>query len=215
MKRIFIVIGILLSLSSLHAEDSIVIDADGSVKITVNGNLFTIESLLPPIGSIEAYGGTEAPEGWLICDGRSLNSSEYPDLYAIIGTNFGDGSTDGDGGEAEGDFNLPDLRSRFLRGVDSETDRDPDLEKRKDIQGDSQNDVGGIQDDAFQGHWHLLQYGQNEVHARNETDVWENPGTHTATNAVKEPISDGKHGDPRVSSETRPVNVAVNFIIKY
>ena len=27
--------------------------------------------------------------GWLVCDGRSLSRAEYPELFAIIGTDFG------------------------------------------------------------------------------------------------------------------------------
>ena len=41
---------------------------------------------------------------WLLCDGRSLQISSYPQLYAIIGTSFG--SVDAD------HFNLPDFRGR-------------------------------------------------------------------------------------------------------
>ena len=63
-----------------------------------------------PIGTINAYGGTTAPEGWLLCQGQALSRIEYKDLFAVIGTNFGsgDGSTT---------FNLPDLRGEFLRGA--------------------------------------------------------------------------------------------------
>lgn len=43
-------------------------------------------------------------DGWLLCDGRSLSITEYPDLFAIIGTQFGS--------EEEGYFNLPDPRDR-------------------------------------------------------------------------------------------------------
>jgi microcystin-dependent protein len=47
--------------------------------------------------------------GWLICDGRSLNRATYAALFAIIGTNFGyaSGTT----------FNLPDCRGRVLGGA--------------------------------------------------------------------------------------------------
>ena len=38
---------------------------------------------------------------WLICDGRLLNASEYPDLFQLVGQRFG-----GTGEE----FALPDLR---------------------------------------------------------------------------------------------------------
>ena len=46
--------------------------------------------------------------GYLVCDGRSLSTSTYAELYSVIGTTFGSGS---------GTFNLPDARSRTLGAV--------------------------------------------------------------------------------------------------
>lgn len=48
------------------------------------------------------------PVGWLECDGRMLNSAEYPRLFAVIGTAYG--------GDGVGTFNLPDLRGRVPLG---------------------------------------------------------------------------------------------------
>lgn len=44
--------------------------------------------------------------GWLKCDGRSINRTEYANLFNVIGTSFGsvDSNT----------FNLPDCRGRVL-----------------------------------------------------------------------------------------------------
>lgn len=48
---------------------------------------------------------------WLICDGRSLSRTDYAELFALIGTTYGnnDGST----------FKIPDARGRVLGGVGS------------------------------------------------------------------------------------------------
>jgi len=64
---------------------------------------------LVPAGTIHAYGGSTPPTGYLLCDGAVLEISEYPALFAAIGTNFGapNGTS----------FNLPDLRGQFLRGM--------------------------------------------------------------------------------------------------
>ena len=48
------------------------------------------------------------PVGWLECDGRMLNSAEYPRLFAVIGTAYG--------GDGVATFNLPDLRGRVPLG---------------------------------------------------------------------------------------------------
>jgi microcystin-dependent protein len=42
--------------------------------------------------------------GWLICDGRALNISEFPQLYNVIGTSFGSNSSS--------DFKLPNPAGR-------------------------------------------------------------------------------------------------------
>ena len=63
-----------------------------------------------PIGAIQAYGGAEAPRGWLLCDGSAVSRTVYSELFAKIGTAFGpgDGSTT---------FNVPDLRGTAPAGI--------------------------------------------------------------------------------------------------
>jgi microcystin-dependent protein len=57
-----------------------------------------------PPGSITAYATTTAPTGWLLCNGATVASTTYADLFAIIGWSYG--------GTPGGDFVLPDLRGR-------------------------------------------------------------------------------------------------------
>ena len=45
-----------------------------------------------PIGAIMPFAGSVAPAGCLFCDGSSLNSADYPDLYNVIGTTYGGGT---------------------------------------------------------------------------------------------------------------------------
>lgn len=87
-------------------------------------------------------------------------------------------------------------QARFLRGTISET--------------------GVEQDDAFQGHWHNLGihfqgYSAGvrgwDIHDMNTVNRFFN-------NRVREAISDGVHGTPRVASETRPINMSIRWIIK-
>ncbi len=55
-----------------------------------------------PIGKWIAHKGTNIPSGMLICDGRTVERDEYPELYEKIGTDFGSG-------DGITTFNLPDL----------------------------------------------------------------------------------------------------------
>jgi microcystin-dependent protein len=63
------------------------------------------------VGSVSAFAMPTAPTGWLVCDGSAVSRTEYADLFAAIGTIWGDG----DGAST---FNLPDLRGEFVRGFD-------------------------------------------------------------------------------------------------
>ena len=68
----------------------------------------TAQGPIMPIGTILPYGGTVAPPGFFICDGTERSISTYAALHAIIGTNFGVGTSV--------TFKLPDFRGRTLLG---------------------------------------------------------------------------------------------------
>jgi len=62
-------------------------------------------------GDIKDTAATNAPTGWMFCDGRALSRTTYASLFAAIGTAWGagDGSTT---------FNIPDFRGRIRVGRD-------------------------------------------------------------------------------------------------
>lgn len=62
------------------------------------------------IGNIIAFSGLNIPEGYLDCDGSDVSRYEYPDLFSVIGTTYGDG----DGSTT---FNLPNLNGRVVMGT--------------------------------------------------------------------------------------------------
>ena len=72
----------------------------------------TINIVVPdalPTGSYIQFAGSQAPDGFLVCNGGEISRTTYSALFAVIGTTYGsgDGSTT---------FNLPDLTDRFLQG---------------------------------------------------------------------------------------------------
>jgi len=81
-------------------------DEIGEIWIAVQ-NSFERSSFMDA-GLIMHYAGSTIPDGWLACDGSSVAQSEYPELYAVIGTTFG-----GSGAN----FNLPNLEDRFIVGA--------------------------------------------------------------------------------------------------
>lgn len=64
-----------------------------------------------PVGVVEAFAGSNAPNGWLICDGSQVSRALFPELFSVIGTTYGSG----DGFTT---FTLPDLRGRTIAGKD-------------------------------------------------------------------------------------------------
>lgn len=81
------------------------------------------------LGSIATFAMPEQPDGWLACDGQEVSRQTYARLFAKIGTTFGEG-------DGESTFNLPDLRSVFVRGWDEE------------------REFASLQEDQMQGHTH-------------------------------------------------------------
>ena len=63
----------------------------------------------PPTGTIIIYAGTSDPVGWIICNGREVSRIDYVKLFNVISTSYG-------GGNGSTTFNLPDLRSKVIRG---------------------------------------------------------------------------------------------------
>jgi len=66
------------------------------------------------VGDIKMTACTTAPSKWLICDGSAVSRTVYADLFASIGTAYGEG-------DGTSTFNLPDLRGRFAIGKESTT----------------------------------------------------------------------------------------------
>jgi microcystin-dependent protein len=147
-------------------------------------------------GTVIMHAGASVPAGFLECAGQSLNRTDYPGLFSVVGTVHGtaSGST----------FNLPDLRGRFVRGYDHGAGTDPDAASRTagSAGGATGDNVGTKQEDEFKSHTHVV----NEA-----------TGNRTSTGAVTmvPDAASTDETDARGGNETRPKNVALMFVIKY
>ena len=186
-----------------------------------------LDRLVPP-GTIVSFGGGTVPAGWLQCDGSVVSSKKYPRLYAAIGTSWGAGYTrtyttnEEDGSitvediKGDGDFNLPDLRGVFLRGVNgarSDSFIDIDNESRTNLVsgGTLGNAVGSYQKDEFKSHVHSLDdYTYCEGF---KNWGWFGSGRSDYDNGPGNPYLHDTFESG--GNETRPVNAYVNYIIKY
>ena len=182
-----------------------------------------------PVGSILVYPSEQVPHGYLPCDGREISKKTYPLLYDLI---------KGTWGETETTFYLPDLRGQFIRGWDNGEGVDPDSG------ADSMRKFGSEQDDALQGHSHnVISCSKNGNHShmvgsKNQDRLYSNifystynykdmqnygsdttnyytneAGTHEHTIVIGPP-SNSTYQKVRISTETRPKNVALMFCIK-
>jgi microcystin-dependent protein len=190
----------------------------GTASTVSNGAIGTAQLApgvgLPP-GSIIPYGGTVAPAGYLLCNGAAVSQTTYAALFSAIGTAYGAGDQSGT------TFSVPDLRGCFLRGVDAGSGRDPDAANRMALNagGAVGNNVGTLQSHAFASHSHTLTSGIGIAYTtiqpvtNGQNDFWSDYG-YNGTNAPWTPAN-GVGTAPVGGSETRPINVSVNYIIKY
>lgn len=153
--------------------------------------------LAAPPGVVVAFAGAAVPNGWLLCNGQVVAQADYPELYAAIGTTWGTP-------EGASDFRLPDFGNQFLRGATEEYA------------------VGGSQDFAMQNVTGRMEglYVDSVNFAPEGAFQWANGrrgsevNNGTADSSVDVDFS-FEFAGANVADETRPMNKAVQYIIKY
>lgn len=191
-----------------------------------------------PVGSVQAYMGVSefAPAGWLYCDGRSYNSADYPELAAALGAT---GAT----------FTVPDLRGRFLRGLNDMDGVGLASPRPASLVTYDQDDrrLGDLQNHTLQSHQHgpgnlsgatnttgnhshttqrwVGQNGTGNPDGSRDSVEAGHPGSYPRQSIYNPATTtNGNHshsvtitaGQTAVfgNAETRPVNIAVKYIIK-
>jgi microcystin-dependent protein len=161
-----------------------------------------------PTGTVIAFAGEKIPAGWELCDGRLVdkNDPRFKALFDVIGTTHG--------GNASPNFQLPDYRGMFLRGVDPQGARDPGAKDRKppgqDNTGNGGARIGSLQEDEFKLHTHVIPGFHLEASAGGGFD-----GAGLDTNSNRSNPMTHDYGTSAIGGvETRPKNAYVNYIIK-
>jgi hypothetical protein len=151
-----------------------------------------------PVGAIFMFPSLVVPVGWFECDGRELNSNDYPELFSILQYNY---STVTSGFL----FKIPDLRGLFVRGLDHDTTstggsvatgRDPDVNRG----------LNNIQQDAFKSHTHGDSMWLKNIPS-GASPLMGDPGGTPVDYYSKLPYVGG--------NETRPKNIALVYCIKW
>lgn len=154
-----------------------------------------------PAGIIMPFAGeaSKIPAGWELCDGRAISRTTFRDLFNVIGTVWGEG-------DGSSTFHLPDMQGMFLRGHDPSQLVDVDAGTRSATNpgGNTGNSVGTTQGYQVQAHSHTINGEFNNQCCGADIAMY------TYYNGNPRSTSTVNYG----GSETRPVNVAVNYIIK-
>ena len=163
-----------------------------------------------PSGAVSAFAGASAPSGWLLCNGQAVSRTTYAALFSVVSVIYGsgDGSTT---------FNVPDLRGEFVRGLDGGRGVD------------AGRTLGSAQSDTLKSHTHtatstVADPGHNHGTGAKNTD-YPNAGGNNIPNPESIPrfgatasattgITVSTDITATGGAETRPRNVALNFIIK-
>jgi len=185
-----------------------------------------------PAGMIIAFAGntSKIPEGWILCDGRELNRTDYPALLDAIGLNWGIGNN-------INTFNVPDLRGQFLRGADLGAGVDPDVATRtvKNFAYTDDSKVGTYESYLNAAHTHSGTTSSNSQNISFDIGVTKRDcpmgncncpvgstkvTAETYCSSTTYNTNNGNHShtfttDSYGGAEARPVNAYVNYIIKY
>ncbi|EKK7303253.1 tail fiber protein [Escherichia coli] len=171
------------------------IKSDGTVKTALE-NLGLGDGSALPIGAPVPWPSETPPTGWLKCNGAAFSAEEYPELAKAYPTN-----------------KLPDLRGEFIRGWDDGRGIDAGrallslqagmLEKHRHIV--VANDGYDTKDE-----WELATIFKKTYTQGRGLDA-----TNTGGSLIPSPTlhSRGSIGNTG-GSETRPRNIAFNFIVR-
>lgn len=156
-----------------------------------------------PVGAIMCFPTLAVPLGWFGCDGAEKDIALYGELFDLLQYTYGQGSGT--------NFKLPDLRGLFVRGIQTGAGGNGGIDT-----GRSLNDV---QQDMIENHKHATDpsFGSLELLFDSGTTVsqWQNANAPTAfAGKVKaDDILNGNNIGGGV--ETRPINMALLYCIKY
>jgi hypothetical protein len=162
-----------------------------------------------PTGTITAYVGTVAPNGWMFCDGGAIPADPYySNLKAVLGNAN----------------NTPDLRAMFLRGAGTGNGRTGPA-------------VRTVQQDDLKAHLHTLNINTSSDGNHNHNSYFNNDDFNGSGSGVQQSLENDngpiRYDNPVVTTtnglhthnvngstantggtETRPISYGVNWIIK-
>lgn len=178
------------------------------------------------VGFVQMFAGYNVPAGWLMCSGQEVAISDYPDLYAVVGTIYGTAS-DSD------HFKLPDFRGRMPIGSGLGTAEDA-TNRVMGTMGGSERVTLEANQSGVPAHSHGMTHTHSHSHvasgykssnaasgtarqtpiSRTATDRSGTYTTDTDATASSKSVTDSNEGQKATESHANmPPYVAVNYII--
>lgn len=176
-------------------------------RVDIKGSLYDIEAFISPIpaGTVLPFAGNTEPEGFLFPEGQEVLRNAYPNLFAVIGTKYGEG----DGATT---FNLPDYRELVFVGAG--------LNAKLDIKAHDVYELGQFKDDQLQGHSHNLEWSAG-LPNYSEGGLYSGGGSYNSNIkketklTIKGAVTDNENGITRIGSTTHGKQIGIRYIIKY
>ena len=152
---------------------------------------------LVPTGVVLPFGGSTVPNGWLLANGAAVSRASKARLFSVYGTTFGagDGSTT---------FNIPDLRDRYIIGVNTNALGTQLAEQLPNISGQLaiNSSAGVTSPSGVQGAFSVGDLLNGGPEGLDATAYWANF------------IASGSSSIYTGSGHVYPLSLALNFIIK-
>jgi microcystin-dependent protein len=191
--------------AQVKTEKDARVSAIEGVQNQINGVIFV------PAGCVFYTASPNVPTGYLRAEGQSVSRFQFAALYNAIGTYYG--------GNGNPNFNLPDLRGEFIRGVSANRS------------GVANRGLATFENDSMAEHRHyIFKSVPYNTYRAGEYDIGGYP-EYAPVNMVTRSDNDesyiisanGRHAgnanvgrtSPVGSGETRPRNLALYAIIKY
>ena len=160
----------------------------------INNELNATKKSIVPVGVIYPFGGgnDKVPDGYLLCDGRSVSRTQYSALFNVIGTSFGNG-------DGINTFNVPDMRESVPVGIGT---------RGSGVAIHDTYALGQFKDDQFKSHNHSASItGGGHSHSVGTWLIGNGGGVGKFAVNMNEPV---RNGLVETSNNTHTHNITIN-----